>query len=88
MSKQIRAGRPAGLYRFDSDGSPPDPSKRGDPNATGRLSHVSGTPTQYVIGKDGKVIVSFVGYGGPTTDLADAITKAISAPAAQSASAR
>ena len=64
-----------------------DPSKRGDPKATGHLYHVSGIPTQYVIGKDGKVIVSFVGYGGPTTDLADAITKASAAPAAQSASA-
>ncbi len=65
-----------------------DPSKRGDPNATGHLYHVSGIPTQYVIGKDGKVVTSFVGYGGPTTDLADAITKATAATAAQSASAR
>ena len=65
-----------------------DPSKRGDPRATGRLYHVSGIPTQYVIGKDGKVVISFVGYGGPTTDLADAITKAMAAPTAQSASAR
>ena len=65
-----------------------DPAKRGGPLGSGPLYHVSGIPTQYVIGKDGKVIVSFVGYGGPTTDLADAITKAVSAPAAQSASAR
>jgi len=64
-----------------------DPSKRGDPKASGRLYHVSGIPTQFVIGKDGKVLKSFVGYGGPTADLADAITKA-AAPAAKSASAR
>ena len=65
-----------------------DPTKRGDPDVANRLYHVTGIPTQYVIGKDGKVIVSFVGYGGPTSDLADAITKAMGAPAAQSASAR
>ena len=62
-----------------------DPSKKGSPDVANRLYHVTGIPTQYVIGKDGKVMVSFVGYGGPTTDLADAITKA-AAPAAQSAS--
>ena len=65
-----------------------DPTKRGDPDVAGRLYHVTGIPTQYVIGKDGKVITSFVGYGGPTTDLADAITKATAATVAQSASAR
>ena len=62
-----------------------DPAKRGGPPGSGRLYHVSGIPTQYVIGKDGKVVTAFVGYGGPTTDLADAITKA---SAAQTASAR
>jgi len=62
-----------------------DRSKRSDPQAPGRLYRVSGIPTQYVIGKDGKVITAFVGYGGPTMDLADAITKA---SAAQTASAR
>ena len=65
-----------------------DPARHGGPPGSGRLYHVSGIPTQYVIGKDGKVIASFVGYGGPTTDLADALTKAVAAPAAQSASAR
>jgi len=65
-----------------------DPTKRGNPDVANRLYHVTGIPTQYVIGKDGKVITSFVGYGGPTTDLADALTQATAAPAAQSASAR
>ncbi len=39
--------------------------------------HVSGIPTQYVIGKDGKITQSFVGYDGPTEDLANAITSAL-----------
>ncbi len=65
-----------------------DPTKRGSPDVANRLYHVTGIPTQYVIGKDGTVRAHFVGYGGPTTDLADALTQAIAAPAAQSASAR
>lgn len=39
--------------------------------------HVSGIPTQYIIGKDGKITQSFVGYGGPTDDLANALTSAL-----------
>lgn len=39
--------------------------------------HVSGIPTQYVIGKDGKITQSFVGYDGPTNDLANAVTSAL-----------
>ncbi len=65
-----------------------DPTKRGSPNVSNRLYNVTGIPTQYVIGKDGKVLASFLGYGGPTTDLADALTKATATPAAQSASAQ
>lgn len=65
-----------------------DPAKRGGPVGSGRLYHVSGIPTQYVIGKDGKIVTSFVGYGGPTADLANALTQAAAVPAAQSASAR
>ena len=65
-----------------------DPTQEHGKDVASLLYHVSGIPTQYVIGKDGKVVKSFVGYGGPTTDLADAITQAIAAPAAQSASAQ
>ncbi len=39
--------------------------------------HVSGIPTQYVVGKDGKITQSFVGFGGPTDDLAHAVTLAL-----------
>ena len=65
-----------------------DPAKRGGPPGSGRLYHVTGIPTQYVIGKDGKVRVSFVGYGGPTTDLADALTRATAAQSASAQAAR
>ncbi len=41
-----------------------------------KLYKVSGIPTQYVIGRDGKIVTSFVGYGGPTNDLEKAIEKA------------
>jgi len=62
-----------------------DPTQEHGKDVASLLYHVSGIPTQFVIGKDGKVLKSFVGYGGPTSDLADAITQA---SAAQSASAR
>lgn len=62
-----------------------DPTQEHGKDVATLLYHVSGIPTQFVIGKDGKVFKSFVGYGGPTDDLADAIT---AASAAQSASAR
>ncbi len=39
--------------------------------------NVSGIPTQYIIGKDGKITQSFVGYDGPSEDLANAITSAL-----------
>lgn len=57
-----------------------DPTQQHGQDVATRLYKVSGIPTQYVIGKDGKIQTSFVGYGGPTTDLADAITHALAAP--------
>jgi thiol-disulfide isomerase/thioredoxin len=48
-----------------------------DKNVATTLYHVSGIPTQYVIGPDGRIAKSFVGYGGPTDDLADAVTAAL-----------
>ena len=54
-----------------------DPSGRSKPSVVNKLYHVSGIPTQYIIGKNGKVVTSFVGYGGPNSDLADALTKAL-----------
>jgi len=39
--------------------------------------HVSGIPTQYIVGKDGKITQRFVGYDGPSDDLANAITSAL-----------
>ena len=38
-----------------------DPSGRGDKSIAGGLYNVSGIPTTYVIGKDGKVATSLVG---------------------------
>ena len=41
-----------------------------------KLYKVSGIPTQYVIGRDGKIVTAFVGYGGPTGELEKAIAQA------------
>lgn len=43
---------------------------------SGRLYKVTGIPTQYVIDKTGKIRASFVGYGGPTNDLENAVRAA------------
>ncbi len=43
----------------------------------GKLYHVSGIPTQYVLDKNGVVRASFVGYGGPTDDLERAVRDAL-----------
>ena len=65
-----------------------DPPKEGARDVANRLYHVTGIPTQYVIGKDGKVLASFLGYSGPTTDLADALTRATAAQSASAQAAR
>ncbi len=57
-----------------------DPTQQHGQDVATRLYKVSGIPTQYVIGKEGKIQTSFVGYGGPNTNLADAITHALAAP--------
>ena len=59
-----------------------DPTQEQGKDVASLLYHVSGIPTQYVIGKDGKVFKSFVGYSGSTTELADTLTQAIAAPSA------
>ena len=48
------------------------------------MYHVSGIPTQYIIDGNGKIVTSFVGFGGPTDDLENAIKKANSAGGAGS----
>ena len=54
-----------------------------------RLYHLSGIPVQYVIDPGGKIVKSFLGYGGLKTDLADALTEAVGDPPhAESAQAR
>jgi thiol-disulfide isomerase/thioredoxin len=64
-----------------------EPTQEGD--KASRLYHVSGIPVQYVIDPAGKIVKSFLGYGLPTTDLADALTEAVgNAPHAGSAQAR
>jgi len=54
-----------------------DPTKAQGQDVASRLYHVSGIPTQYVISPAGKVTKSFVGFGGPTNDLAQAVTAAM-----------
>jgi thiol-disulfide isomerase/thioredoxin len=43
---------------------------------SGKLFQVTGIPTQYVLDKNGVIRASFVGYGGPTNDLEQAIRAA------------
>ena len=63
-----------------------DPTTQHGQDVATRLYKVSGIPTQYVIGKDGKIQTSFVGYGEPTPELANAVTQALAAaPAPQTA---
>ena len=45
-------------------------------NIVGAQYNVSGIPTQYIIDPNGKIVTSFVGFGGPTEDLEKAIKKA------------
>lgn len=45
-------------------------------DVSSKLYKVSGIPTQFVIDRGGVVRASFVGYGGPTDDLANAIQSA------------
>lgn len=52
-----------------------DPNSR-DKDAAPSLYKVQVIPTQYVINADGKVVKSFVGFSGPTDDLANAIKEA------------
>ncbi|MEO7718388.1 MAG: redoxin domain-containing protein [Capsulimonas sp.] len=56
-----------------------DPAGRGAKNIASGLYKVSGIPTQFVIGKDGKVAVGFVGYDGAEGEkkLSNAIDKAL-----------
>ncbi|BDI32362.1 hypothetical protein CCAX7_44130 [Capsulimonas corticalis] len=56
-----------------------DPAGRGAKNIASELYKVSGIPTQFVIGKDGKVAVGFVGYDGAEGEknLSAAIDKAL-----------
>ena len=53
-----------------------DPHARGTPKfderASSRLYHVSGIPTQFVIGRDGVILASFVGFGGNDDAKAEA----------------
>ncbi|MDQ2733258.1 MAG: TlpA family protein disulfide reductase, partial [Armatimonadota bacterium] len=48
-------------------------------DVSGKLFHVSGIPTQYVVDKSGIVRASFVGYGGPSDDLEKAVRAALTA---------
>jgi thiol-disulfide isomerase/thioredoxin len=56
-----------------------DPAPDGKDIAT-TLFNATGIPVQYVIGKDGKIVKSIVGYREPTPELADAIQSALAQP--------
>lgn len=45
-------------------------------SVAGGQYHVSGIPTQYIVDPTGKIVTSFVGFGGPTDDLENAVKKA------------
>jgi peroxiredoxin len=61
-----------------------DPRPQGQDVASS-LYHVSATPTAYVIGPDGKVVTTIVGYTGPTDELEAAIQSAASVKSATAA---
>jgi len=56
-----------------------DPAGKADNNIAATMFKVSGIPTQFVIGKDGKVAAGFVGYEGEESEksLTSAIDKAL-----------
>lgn len=56
-------------FAFDPHGRDADIAKT--------LYKVTGIPTQYVIGRDGKVLKGIVGYGGETRELQDTIQQAL-----------
>jgi len=58
-----------------------DPAGKGNNSIAGTQYSVSGIPTQFVIGKDGKVAYGSVGYGGEESEhaLAGEIDKALAA---------
>jgi len=58
-----------------------DPAGRADTNIAASLYKVSGIPTQFVIGKDGKVLAGSVGYEGEESEknLTSSIDKALAA---------
>jgi len=62
-----------------------DPHDRGSAGYSERASHklygVKGIPTQFVIGRDGKIAAVIVGYSDGDHRLEDALTKLVTTPA-------
>lgn len=52
-----------------------DPAEYGNDIAT-KLYQVSGLPTHYVIGRDGRIVKGFLGYSGPASELEKTIQAA------------
>jgi hypothetical protein len=52
-----------------------DPAERGPERASAKLYGVNGIPTQFVIGRDGKITDVIVGYGPSDTRLEDALKR-------------
>ena len=51
-----------------------DPAERGEERASKKLYGVRGIPTQFVIGRDGKITAVNVGYGEGDKRLEEALT--------------
>jgi hypothetical protein len=66
--KTNRATYPDIVFAHDPEASGPD-------RASKKLYGVSGIPTQFVIGRDGKVTAVFVGYGEGDTRLEDELKR-------------
>ena len=52
-----------------------DPAGKSEERASKKLYGVSGIPTQFLLGRDGRVIASFVGFGEGDTRLEQALAK-------------
>lgn len=66
-----------------------DPEGRGEKNVAKALYKVSGIPTTYIIGRDGKVVDAHVGFRQDDTRIAESLAKVgIAVPGEKTASAK
>jgi len=76
----------AGMFTFQTAF---DPAGHGDNSIAGKLYHVKGIPTQYIIDKDGKIAAGYSGYNDGETRLDKALAKlGVTLPGEKTASAK